>query len=229
MRLVQLTPILAALTLTVAHAEQSSYNHISFGVSAKQEVANDEMRASLSKTAQAKTAKEVANTLNRSINDALIIAKKYPSVTVKTSHHSTYPRYNHNDIITGFTGSASLDIKSQDFEQASQLIADLQAKMTLDDLSFHVSSKTSDDIKKQLTLDAVKRFQEEALTISQAFGANDYKIVSVQLGQDNTLHARPLTMMSMTRQARADLESPNFESGKSTIIYDASGTIELIK
>lgn len=218
------------LTSTAAIANDNhAYNRISFSVNAKQEVANDEMRARLSKTTQAKTAKEVAQTLNSAINDALIIAKKYPEVVVETGRHSTYPRYNTNNTITGFTGSASIDIKSQNFEQASQLIADLQAALTLEDLSFNVSSKTNDDIKKQLTLDAAKRFQEEAVTISQAFGAKDFKIVSVQLGNDNSYYARPVAMMAMAKEASAGIDVPNFESGKTTLGYDASGTIELIK
>lgn len=224
------TLIASSLLGTTAFADTPTYNRISFNVEAKQEVANDEMRALLTKTTQAKTAKEIAKTLNTSVNNAIAIAKKYPDVIVETSRHSTYPRYGVNNTIIGFTGSASIELKSQNFEQASQLIADLQTMLTLDDLSFHVSGQTQDAIKKQLTLDAAKRFQTEATTISQAFGAKDYKIVSVQLGNDNHYYARPLAMQVMSKDAsNAGIEKLSIESGKTTIGYNASGTIELIK
>ncbi|MCP3896941.1 SIMPL domain-containing protein [Moraxella sp.] len=223
---------LAMTTLGVANAQSdANYNRISFSVEAKTEVDNDEMRATLTKTTEAKTAKEVAKTLNDTINNALAIAKKYPDVIATTGRHSTYPRYGSNNSITGFTGNASIQIKSQNFEQSSQLIADLQTMMALDHLSFNVSDKTRDNLKKQLTLDATKQFQEEAATISQAFGAKDYKIVNVQLGNNNNNYysdAMPVAM-SMSREKSVGIENLSLESGKATLSYNASGTIELIR
>lgn len=227
--LLGLGALLSLSTATFAHETAPTYNRISFNVDVQEEVANDEMRATLSKTIQAKTAKEVAKTLNSTINSALAVAKKYPEVTVETGRHNTYPKYGNNSTITGFTGSASIEIKSQNFEQSSQLIADLQTMMALDDLSFHVSNQTKNDTKKQLTINAAKRFQEEALTISQAFGAKDYKIVNVQLGQENSYYARPMMMeAAMAKTADLGIENPNFESGKTTLGYSANGTIELM-
>lgn len=144
---------LAMSTLGVAHAHSGdNYNRISFSVEAKTQVDNDEMRATLTKTTEAKTAKEIAKTLNDTINNALAIAKKYPDVIATTGRHSTYPRYGSNDNISGFTGNASIQIKSQNFEQSSQLIADLQTMMALDHLSFNVSDKSQDNLKKTADL-----------------------------------------------------------------------------
>ncbi|MDO4441902.1 MAG: SIMPL domain-containing protein [Moraxella sp.] len=213
-----------------AHANPNqSYNHISFSVEAQEEVDNDEIQVRLSKTAQAKTAKEVAKTLNKTINDALAITKKYPNVSVKTGHQSTYPNYGTNNTITGFTGSASIQLKSQNFEEASQLIADLQTMMAVNDISFSVSDAAQKDINQRLTLNAAKRFQEQAQTISLAFGATDYKIVSVRLGEGDHYYARPMAAMAMAKDASAGIENPNFEGGKTILGYQASGTIELIK
>lgn len=222
---------LAMSTLGVAHAHSGdNYNRISFSVEAKTQVDNNEMRATLTKTTEAKTAKEIAKTLNDTINNALAIAKKYPDVIATTGRHSTYPRYGSNDNISGFTGNASIQIKSQNFEQSSQLIADLQTMMALDHLSFNVSDKSQDNLKKQLTLDAAKQFQQEAATIAQVFGAKDYKIVNVQLGDNDNYYSHAIpTAMSMARNESTDIENLNLESGKATLSYNASGTIELIR
>lgn len=222
---------LAMSTLGVAHAHSGdNYNRISFSVEAKTQVDNDEMRATLTKTTEAKTAKEIAKSLNDTINNALAIAKKYPDVIATTGRHSTYPRYGSNNNISGFTGNASIQIKSQNFEQSSQLIADLQTMMALDHLSFNVSDNTQGNLKKQLTLDAAKQFQQEAATIAQVFGTKDYKIVNVQLGNNDNYYSHAIpTAMSMARNESTDIENLNLESGKATLSYNASGTIELIR
>lgn len=218
--------LLAVSTAAIAE----DYNRISFNSEVKSEIANDEIRASLSKTTQAATAAAIAKELNSSINHALKIAKQYPDVIVTTGQQSTYPRYDAKNKIIGFTGSVSINLKSQNFEQASQLIADLQSTLVMDDIGFGVSEKLRDSEEKRLQLEAIKRFGTEANTISQAFGASSYKIVNVNLGGSNNYYARPVMMASMkAMDAAAGIEAQNFEAGNTTLTYTANGTIELVK
>ncbi|MFA9485442.1 MULTISPECIES: SIMPL domain-containing protein [unclassified Moraxella] len=213
---------------TFSHAhDNQAYNRISFQVEAQEEVANDEIQARLAKTAQAKTTKEIAKILNKTMNDALAIAKKYPNVSIKTESQSTYPNYDKNNTITGFTGNVSIQLKSQNFEEVGQLISDLQSIMMVNDVSFSVSKNTQNNIKKRLTLNATKNFLEQAQAISLAFGATDYKIVSVQLDGANHRHVYPMAAMSMAKNTNDGIKA-NFESGTTTLIYQASGTIELV-
>lgn len=205
------------------------YNRVSFNSEVKSEITNDEIRASLTKTAQASAARDIANELNRSVNAALQIAKRYPEVTVTTGRQNTYPRYDNKNKLIGFTGSVTLDLKSQNFEKASQLIADLQETMVMDNLSFGVSQKLRDSEEKRLQLEAIQRFSDEAKTISHAFGASDYKIVNVNLGGSNSYYPRPMMAMSSMKTLSDGVEAQNFEAGNTTLTYNANGTIELIK
>ncbi|MGB2139030.1 MAG: hypothetical protein ACPHVZ_01585, partial [Psychrobacter sp.] len=75
---------LLSAAMSTAHAEPSGYDQLTFETQVKEDIANDEVRASLYKKAQASDAKALATTLNTSINRALAIAKRYPSVTVST-------------------------------------------------------------------------------------------------------------------------------------------------
>lgn len=229
MKTLSKTLLMSTLLAVSSTALAEDYNRISFNSEVKSEIANDEIRASLSKTAQASTAAAIAKELNSSINAALQIAKRYPEVTVTTGHQSTYPRYDNKNKIIGFTGSVSLDIKSQNFEKASQLIADLQSTMVMENISFGVSEKLRDSEEKRLQLEAIKRFGNEATTISQAFGASSYKIVNVNLGGNN-YYVRPvMAMTSMKAMDAAGVEAQNFEAGNTTLTYTANGTIELVK
>lgn len=212
-----------------ALANDQAYNRISFNSEVKSEIANDEIRATLSKTTQAATAAAIAKELNSSINAAMQIAKRYPEVTVTTGRQSTYPRYDNKNKITGFTGSVSIDLKSQNFEKASQFIADLQSIMVMDNISFGVSQKLRDSEEKRLQLEAIKRFNEEAATISQAFGSSSYKIVNVNLGGSNNYYPRPMMASMKAMDAAAGIEAQNFEAGNTTLTYTANGTIELTR
>lgn len=218
-------------TSTLTAIANTNYNHISFNSEVRHEIANDQMRATLKKTAQAKDAASLAKELNSSINAAMQIAKRYPEVQVSTGRQSTYPRYDekNNNKIIGFTGSVSLDLTSHNFEKSSQLIADLQSIMVMESLDFEVSDKVREHEEKQLQSKAIKRFQDEAQNIATAFGATGYKIVNVQLGSGNHYYARPVAMAASLKSMDSSIEAQSFESGNTTLSYTTSGTIELLK
>lgn len=219
----------AAMFSTPALANDQTYNRISFNSEVTSQIANDELRASMSKTTQATTATAIAKELNGSLNAVMQIAKRYPEVTVTTGSHSTYPRYaNNSSKIIGFTGKVSIDIKSNNLEKAGQLIADLQSLMVMDHISFDVSEKLRSSEEKRLQLKAIQRFHEEATSISQAFGSSGYKIVHVNLGGDSNHYARPMMVSMKAMDSTVGIEAPSFEAGNTTLTYTANGTIEII-
>lgn len=226
-----LSASLVSIFANLAQAETTGYNQISFSAEAKAEINNDEVQARLSKKAQAKSSKELANQLNKSINQALAIAKKYPSVTITTGQYSTYPRYDKNQKIIGWTGQADVQLKSTDFNASSQLIADLQEILVMDDLTFTVSEKKRDEVEKQLFIQASKAFQEQAKTLSQAWSAKNYRLINVSLNTSGNNYHRPMMAKAMMADAlsASSVSEPSFEAGNSTLSVVANGTVELIQ
>ncbi|GAA0313626.1 SIMPL domain-containing protein [Psychrobacter aestuarii] len=221
--------LLAAMTMGSAQAETTGYNQISFQSEVKSEVANDEIRASLYKQAQATNAKSLATTLTNSINKAMMIAKRYPTVTVTTGQQQTYPRYDKNNKITGWTGQANVELKSSDFEATSQLIAELQSDMMMNNLSFGVSDSKKAEVEKKLMVEASKDFQNQAREMTTAWGARGYRIVSVNLNKGTNYPVPMYRSMAKAEMMDASVPSQNFESGNSTVSVTANGTIELSK
>ena len=213
-----------------AHAEPTGYDQLTFQTEVKEEVQNDEVRASMYKKAQATDAKTLATTLNTSINNAMKIAKRYPSVTVSTGQQRTYPRYDKNDKIIGWTGQASIDLKSTDFAATSQLIADLQETLVMENLNFGVSDAKKDALEQKLMTDASRAFQQQAKNLTRAWDARGYRVVTVNLNTGSN-YPRPMySAMNMKAEAAdASVPSQSFESGNSTISVTANGTIELTK
>ncbi len=209
-------------------AETTGYDQISFTSEAKTEVANDQMLASMYHRAQAKTAKELAIQLNDTMNKAMKIAKRYPNVEVSTGQHSTYPKYDKEDNIVGWTGQADINLKSTHLEDASQLIADLQNILVLNNLQFGVSESKQDKIKEQLLTAVAKRFQQRAETISRSWGATSYRIVNVGLNTGHNYYS-PVNSYRASMKTAGAPEAQNFQSGNSKISVTASGTIELVR
>lgn len=224
------TAALLTAMMGSAHAEPTGYDQLTFQTEVKEEVQNDEVRASMYKKAQASNAKALATTLNTSINNAMKIAKRYPSVTVSTGQQRTYPRYDKNDKIIGWTGQASIDLKSTDFAATSQLIADLQETLVMENLSFGVSDAKKEALEQKLMTDASRAFQQQAKNLTRAWDARGYRVVNVNLNTGSNYPLPMYSAMSMKAEA-ADASVPrqNFESGNSTISVTANGTIELTK
>ncbi len=224
------TALLLTALMSSAHAEPTGYDQLSFQTEVKEEIANDEVRASLYKKAQANDAKTLATTLTTSINRALAIAKRYPTVTISTGQQNTYPRYDKNDKIIGWTGQANIDLKSTDFVATSQLIADLQETLVMNNLNFGVSEVKKDALEQKLMTDASRAFQQQAKNLTRAWDARGYRVVTVNLNTGNN-YPRPMYSAMEMRATSADASVPsqNFESGNSTISVTANGTIELTK
>lgn len=224
----------AALLFTAmmgsAHAEPTGYDQLTFQTEVKEEIQNDEVRASMYKKAQATDSKTLAMTLNTSINNAMKIAKRYPSVTVSTGQQHTYPRYDKNDKIIGWTGQANIDLKSTDFVATSQLIAALQETLVMNNLNFGVSDVKKDTLEQKLMIDASRTFQQQAKNLTRAWDARGYRVVTVNLNTGSN-YPRPMysSMNMKAESADASVPSQNFESGNSTISVTANGTIELTK
>jgi predicted secreted protein len=222
--------LLLTSMMASAHAEPTGYNQLTFQTEVKEEVQNDEVRASLYKKAQATDSKALATTLNTSINNAMKIAKRYPSVTVSTGQQRTYPSYDKNNKIIGWTGQANIDLKSTDFAATSQLIADLQETLVMENLSFGVSDAKKDALEQKLMTSASRAFQQQAKNLTSAWNARGYRVVNVNLNTGSN-YPRPMySAMSMKSDSlESSVPSQSFESGNSTISVTANGTIELTK
>lgn len=218
---------LMGMGLSTANAAPTGYNQLNFTTEVKEAVANDEVRASLYKKAQATDAKTLANELNTAINTAMQIAKRYPTVKVTTGQQSTYPQYDDDNKIIGWTGQANVDIKSEDFTATSQLIADLQESLVMDNLNFGVSDSKRDEVEKQLMVKASKAFKEQADLLTNTWGASGYRVVNVSLNTGNSYIPQPVSRYMAMDAKVGGVREQSFESGDSTISVTANGTIEL--
>ncbi|MDN6276636.1 SIMPL domain-containing protein [Psychrobacter sp.] len=223
------TAALLTAIMGSAHAEPTGYNQITFKAEVKEEIQNDEISATMYKKAQASTSQALATTLNTTINNAMQIAKQYPSVTVSTGQQRTYPRYDEDEKIIGWTGQANIDLKSTDLDATSELIADLQETLVMDNLSFGVSESKKDELEQKLMTDASRAFQEQAQNLTRAWDASSYRVINVNLNSGSSYPRALYTSHMKVATADSSVPSQSLQSGNSTITVTANGTIELTK
>lgn len=219
---------LSAPMLALANDKMDRHNLISFEVSVQDNIANDEALAVMTKAVSAKNAKELANKINPIINQALTLAKAYPSVEVSTGSQHAYPEYSKGKII-GVTGSASLTLKSQDTEALSNLMAELQNSLLLERLDFSVSDELRDSTTQALRDKATQKFKQEAQAMVSAWGAKGYHLINAQMntGGQNLYQPKYYTYDAVAVVEQASAPRQTLEAGNSTISYTINGTIQL--
>ncbi len=217
--------------LTTGNASTMHYDLLNLSATVSKKVENNQIDATLSKVVQHKNTTDIANQLNQTINQALVIAKKYPQVKVTTGYQTTYPRYDKNQKIIGWTGKASLNLNSTDTVATSKLIAELQDSMKIDDLNFSLSDEARKQIEEQLLVDVSKSFQSQAKNLLPVWQAKNYRLVNVSFRRQSDNYAMPMyAARSIEVAAEASsVTEQNFQVGTSTISVTADGTIQLVK
>lgn len=222
-KLLQSLALLSVLWTTQAIADDN-YQRVNFEVSASTEVANDEVYATLVKTATAKDAKALAEAINPTINQALNISQKYPTVAVSTGRQYAHPSYDSEGVVTGMTASASLQLKSQDIDSVSALITELQSLLVVENISFGVSETLKEQTESRLMIEATQKFKQQATAITQAWGAGNYRLVNAQM---NTQGGYARAEFAAAAAMDAASAKQMLQAGSSDVRYTINGVIEL--
>lgn len=215
------------MAISQAHAENNEHRVINLQAEAAREVANDEMQAVLYTELNEKDAAVLANKINRIINQSIATAKQYPQVQVKTGNQNTYPVYNDKRQLVNWQGRAEIVLSSQDFKQASELIAKLQNNLQLQNMRFSVSDAQRQQVESQLYVEASKAFQQRAQLLLTPWNASKYELVNLQLSTSGNYRPVPMYAAMDTSLKSARIESQNLEAGNSEIRVIANGSVQL--
>lgn len=222
--------ISAGILFSLLFATQSiyadeGYNRVDFKAVASREVPNDLLNAQMSVEFQAREASDVANHINRVMNEALKFAKSYEDVKASSGWQSTYPVYGKDATLEGWRGSAQLKLESRNFREASALIGKLQESLHISGISFSISSDTMQRTENELIAEGIDAFKSRANKVSSALGGTSYKIVHISINEGNQ-YPRPVYSARMA-VAGATVQQPDFAAGENTVTVQVQGTIEV--
>ena len=204
------------------------YNVVELAADAQRELANDLLVAQLYVEDTNPNPAALATSINRSLAEALKVAREYASVKVRTGNNQTYPVYvPRGNALQGWRARAELRLETRDFGAGSALIGRLQASMQLAGMSFSISPEARRAAENELIAEAIAAFRARAEIAQKALGGKSFKITRMNVGGGNT-GPPPRLMMAQARAAiGADAAPPPAEGGSSILTVAVNGAIEV--
>jgi predicted secreted protein len=219
-----IVPLLLVLpVLATAHETTDHYDRVHLSASAQTQIENDTVIATLYAQDEGSDAVQLANLVNKRINEAVELVRQHDAIKLQTNNYSTSPVY-HNNKITGWRVRQGIRLESQDMTAMSGVIGQLQQTLALEGISFAVSPGLKNSTDDELIGEALKVFEKRAKNITQQLGRKNYKIVDINVSTSaNHYPRRNYEVAAMAVKAAA----PSIEGGEQTLQVTISGQIEL--
>lgn len=209
--------------------EAALQNVAQLSASASVEVQQDLLSISLSTTRDGIDAGAVQTQLKQALDTALAQAKQAAvpgQMDVRTGNFSLYPRYGKDGKINGWQGSAELVLEGRDFPRITSTAGKIQS-LTMGNVSFALSREQRVKVEGDAQVLAIERFKVKAGEIAKSFGFGGYSLREVVINaNDQGYTPRPRVMAMSAKAEMSDSPIP-VEAGKSTVLVNVSGSVQM--
>jgi len=219
--------ICAALVASIAtKAQEVKAPTASFDISVSQSPANDELQVVLTSRVQGSSAQQVTQQVTAAVNKVMATAKAKPLVSAELQSLSANPIFNRESRITGWTGVASVRLRSTDIETLAELAPLLSKEMPISSAQFGLSAAARKIIEAGMTKALGQEIARKASALTNALGFSSYAISEVRLSNPHVGYGAPMASMAVMRSAEA--EPLPTDAGLATVQVQANVVIRLI-
>lgn len=224
-RIAVLGSLLALAQLAQAHETPEPYPRATLSAQASTEIQQDTVQVTLATEISGATQQQVSDQLNVQLDAAMKQAKGHHDIQVSSGSYRIWPASDRDGKIAEWRGRAEILLKSQDFNAASQLAAQMSPHLPIDGLVFSVSRELRATEEQKLMQQAVQAFRDRAQALTQALGFAGYHLYSLDLGGSGEVlySAAPRMMGAMA----ADKIAAPLAPGEQTISVSVQGVIVL--
>ena len=227
-KLVLIAFFFAAPVFAQPAAYPSPQNVLQLSANGSVEVQQDLLSLSLTTTRDGADANTVQAQLKAALDAALAEARKAAQpgqLDVRTGNFGLYPRYTQGGKINGWNGTAELVLEGRDFARITQTAGRITT-MTLGNVSFGLSREQRAKVEADAQAIAIERFKTKAAELAKGFGFSSYSLREVAVTSNDQGSPRPMRMQMEAKAASSDMAVP-VEAGKSTVVVNVSGTVQL--
>lgn len=209
-----------------AHEQETLFNVVNLQANAEAEVENDEMLSMLMVEHEGNNAADLADKINKEMDWALKIAKRYEDVEAETRSYNTYPIYKKNSIV-GWRASQQLHLNSENIEVLTELLGKLQEKLKVKQMSFVPTRETRLSAENALIEEAMQAFKQRVEIVKKSMSEENYRIINININtgssypQPRYMHQERAMMKSMDAVA-----TPAVSSGTSKVTVTVSGSVQ---
>lgn len=193
------------------------------------EVTQDLLVMTLAATREGSDASAVQTQLQQVLDAALTAAKRQAQpgqLDVRTGNFGIYPRNNKDGKVTGWQGRAELVLQGRDFDRITRTAAQING-MPVSQTGFALSREARAKVEGQAQSEAIANFQAKAQSLAQAFGFQRYTVREVSVNSNDMGYAPRMAMMAKGAMAE-DAQIP-VEAGKSQVVVNVSGSVQMVK
>lgn len=213
------------LTPNVYAQENQRLNQISLQASASEQVANDQLVATLLVQENGHDPATLANKVNKKMTQLIKKAQSFPQVKYQTINYNSRPVYK-NGVITSWQVSQNIQLISHNFDQLGRLVSQVNDLSTVQSMQFHVSDQQIETTQTKLTEQAIAAFRQKAQMITQQFGKSNYHLVHINVGNNYVQPPQHRVMRSAMAAESMDV-APALSAGTNKVTVNINGTIEL--
>ena len=223
MKTLFLTVLLSLPLLVFAHEHNDHYDRVHLSASAQTRVDNDIVVAALYAQEEGSDAVQLADLVNRRIDEAIKLVRQHEAIQIQTSSYSTSPVY-HKNKITGWRVRQNIRLESRDMALMSQVLGRLQQTLALQGINFAVSPELKNSTDDELIVEALKVFEQRAHRVTQQLGRKNFKIVDINVSTSaGQFQRRHYEAAALAR----DVAAPSIEAGEQTVQVTVTGQIEM--
>jgi len=210
-----------------AQADEPPFNLVTLSAQAEREVPNDLLTAVLVAEEDGADPAQLADSVNRTMQRALAVAKAESGVQLRSGGYQTSPLYEHSRIVR-WRVRQELRLESRDLAAATALIGRLQPMVALAGLSLSVSPELRRKTENALIAEALAEFKDRAGIVAGAMGEKSYRVRDLQISGGGS-YPRPVPMLAAAKTAPGAFaaSAPALEAGTSRVLVTVSGTIQL--
>ena len=219
-----LTGLVISMPLA-ADQEDILFNVVSLQAEAQRQVNNNEMTVYLQAEYEGSDSTAVANTVNNKMQWALQQAQQFPDIELQTHSYSTYPVYNKN-IISGWRAHQSVRLVGQNAKKMTDLVAILQAKLLVKNMSFAPTRAAYRSAEHALIEQAMAAFKAKVEIIQGTMEKKNFRIVNIDIVTDQRQpQPRRGNAKMMTSLVDSNMR-PGVSSGTSKVTVTVSGKVQ---
>jgi predicted secreted protein len=215
--------LLLAPAAVAAQAPETLFNLVTLNAHAEREVPNDLLSAVLAAEAEGAEPAQIANEVNRAMQQALATAKAYRGVNARSGTYQTFPVYDKSRVVR-WRARQELRLESADFAALTGLIGKLQASLVVTGMTLSVSAEARRQAENALIPEALAAFDERARLVRDAMKAKGYRVRDLQVSGSEPV--RPVFAMARA-MASQSVAQPAVEPGTTRLVITVSGTVQL--
>jgi predicted secreted protein len=211
----------------VVQADELPKTLATIEVSTTREVLQDQVRAILSARATGKTAGQVNQSLTEQFAQAREGLPVESDVEISSGRFSTYPAYDKEGNVDGWSGHAALVISSTNLQGAANAIDYLGKRLAIESIGFSLSQKTRREQERLLLRELGQDFKEKARMTAEAFGFKLVRVVNLDFA--GGFSAQPRSQIMRLNAAPIATAGPNvsLEPATTTVSISVTGQIQM--